>query len=253
MELWKHPIENLLNLIFPPRCPMCGELLCHGEHICSRCINETEFICHPICRQCGRPLGRCRCGTEFFPFFFTRNISPLIYSKAARNGIHRMKFHNSPSSCAYFGKLMALAVRTEYLDAGIPIDCVMGVPMYSEDERRRGYNQANLLAKTVASELRLPYLSRVLIKYQKNQRQHTLSYAERQKNIKNVFCVVHTEKIDGKTVLLCDDVTTSGNTLNECTLTLLEAGARAVYCVTATVAVVSEMPAIKAAAFGMGW
>ncbi|MBQ4397747.1 MAG: ComF family protein [Clostridia bacterium] len=239
MELWKHPIENLLNLIFPPRCPMCGELLCHGEHICSRCINETEFICHPICRQCGRPWGRCRCGTESSPFFFTRNISPLIYSKAARSGIHRMKFHNSPSSCTYFGKLMALAVRTEYLDAGIPIDCVMGVPMYCDDERRRGYNQANLLAKIVASELNLPCFSRVLTKYRKNENQHTLSYAERQKNIRNVFRVAHPKKITDKTVLLCDDVITSGSTLNECARILLEAGAGAVYCVTATTAVQS--------------
>lgn len=237
MGLLKQLQACLLDLVFPSRCPLCGDLLYDHQSLCRQCAHDVEFICHPICRQCGRPLGSCHCGEATYAF--TRNVSPLLYTNAARRGIHRMKFRNSPSSCAYFGKLMALAVRTEYLDAGIPIDCVMGVPMYSEDERRRGYNQANLLAKTVASELRLPYLSRVLIKYQKNQRQHTLSYAERQKNIKNVFCVVHTEKIDGKTVLLCDDVTTSGGTLNECARILLEAGAREVYCVTATAAVKS--------------
>ena len=227
MGLLKQLQACLLDLVFPSRCPLCGDLLYDHQSLCRQCAHDVEFICHPICRQCGRPLGSCHCGEATYAF--TRNVSPLLYTNAARRGIHRMKFRNVPSSCRYFGKLMACVVRSEYLDADIRIDCVIGVPMHKDDYLTRGYNQAVLL----------PYLSRVLIKYQKNQRQHTLSYAERQKNIKNVFCVVHTEKIDGKTVLLCDDVTTSGGTLNECARILLEAGAREVYCVTATAAVKS--------------
>ena len=237
--------ETAVELFFPRRCPLCGALIQYNERICSRCAKDMVFIRRPICRKCGRPLGTCDCGRERYAY--TRNVSPLIYTRAARRGIHRMKFRNVPSSCRYFGKLMACVVRSEYLDADIRIDCVIGVPMHPEEQRKRGYNQANLLAETVASELELPYLNRVLVKYRRNQKQHMLSLVERRKNIKDVFRVARPEAVAGKTVLLCDDVTTSGSTINECTLMLLNAGAKEVYCVTATVAVLSEMPPMQTA------
>ena len=243
--------ERVTEIAFPRRCPLCGSLINSNERICSKCSKDVEFIRRPICRLCGRPLYSCHCGKG--DYAFVRNVSPLVYTKAAKKGIHRMKFHDSPYSCTYFGKLMANSVRAEYLESGVKFDCVIGVPMHKDDYLTRGYNQAVLLAKTVAEEIETPLLSKVLIKQQKNRPQHTLSHIERQKNIKGVFRVTRPELIRGRVVLLCDDVTTSGSTLNECAITLLEAGAKAVYCVTATVAVMSEMPAIKAAAFGGMW
>lgn len=243
--------ESVVEILFPRRCPLCGAVINRNERICSRCSKDVEFIRRPICRICGRPLYTCTCIRG--QYVFVRNVSPLVYTRAAKRGIHRMKFNNSPSSCTYFGKLMASVVRTEYLDIGINFDCVIGVPMYADDYRNRGYNQANLLAKTVAQEIELPYYADVLVKYKKNHAQHTLSYKERQINIQGVFRVERPDDICGCVVLLCDDVTTSGSTLNECALTLLNAGAKAVYCVTATVSVLSEMPAIKAAAFDTAW
>lgn len=243
--------ENITDILFPRRCPLCGAVINRNERICSKCSKDVEFIRRPICRTCGRPLHNCDCSVRRYAFL--RNVSPMVYTKAAKRGIHRMKFHNSPSSCIYFGKLMANVVRTEYIDTGIKFDCVVGVPMHSDDYRNRGYNQAVLLAKTVARELELPHYVHVLVKHRKNSAQHTLSFKERQLNIKGVFRVTKPDMIRGCTVLLCDDVTTSGSTLNECAVTLLEAGAKAVYCVTATVAVFSEMPAIKADAFDTQW
>ncbi len=240
--------ESLTEMIFPRRCPLCGALINSNERICSKCSKDVEFIRRPICRICGRPLYSCHCRKG--QYVFVRNVSPLVYTKAAKKGIHRMKFNDSPYSCTYFGKLMANSVRAEYLENGVRFDCVVGVPMYKDDFLTRGYNQAVLLAKTVADEIEVPLMNKVLVKHHKNRPQHTLSHIERQRNIKGVFSVARPELIRGKTVLLCDDVTTSGSTLNECALTLLNAGARAVYCVTATVAVMSEMPAIKVAAFG---
>lgn len=251
MGLLEQVKETATDILFPRRCPLCGVVIYRNERICSRCSKDMEFIRRPICRICGRPLYSCNCGREGYAF--VRNVSPLVYTKAAKRGIHRMKFNNAPSSAIYFGKLMANVVRAEYLDMGIHFDCVLGVPMYSDDYRKRGYNQANLLAQTVAEELELPYNGRALVKVQKNNAQHTLSYQERKRNIQGVFRVARTEVVYDRVVLLCDDVTTSGSTLNECALTLRNAGSKAVYCVTATVAVLSEMPAIKAAAFDGAW
>ena len=243
--------EKVADLLFPRRCPLCGALINSNERICSKCSKDVEFIRRPICRICGRPLYSCNCRKG--EYAFVRNVSPLVYTKSAKKGIHRMKFRNSPNSCVYFGKLMANVVCSEYLDGGVRFDCVIGVPMFREDYLNRGYNQAVLLAKTVSEETEIPLISKAIIKTQKTRPQHTLSFIERRRNLEGAFRVVRPEMIRGKTVLLCDDVTTSGNTLNECSLSLLEAGAKAVYCVTATVAVMSEMPAIKSAAFGTGW
>lgn len=243
--------ESIAEIVYPRRCPLCGSLINCNERICSKCSGDVEFIRRPICGICGRPLYSCHC--QKGDFSFVRNVSPLIYTRAAKKGIRRMKFNDSPYSCVYFGKLMANVVRTEYLENHIRLDCVIGVPMFKEDFLTRGYNQAILLAKTVADEIEVPLLTKVLIKHRKNSPQHSLSYIERRKNVKGVFSVPRPELIRGKTILLCDDVITSGNTLDECAVTLLNAGAKSVYCVTATVAVLSEMPAIKAAAFGTAW
>lgn len=251
MEMLDKIKEKMLDLIYPRKCPLCGSLINSNERICNKCSKDIEFIRRPICRICGRPLYSCNCRKG--EYAFVRNVSPLVYTKAAKKGIHRMKFNNSPYSCTYFGKLMANVVRTEYLDNGIHLDCVIGVPMFRDDYLKRGYNQAVLLAKTISEETELPLLKKALIKHQRNRAQHTLSFIERKRNIVGVYRVARPEMIRGKTVLLCDDVTTSGSTLNECAITLLDAGAKAVYCVTATVAVMSEMPAIKTAAFGTAW
>ncbi|MBQ9901048.1 MAG: ComF family protein [Clostridia bacterium] len=243
--------EKVAEAAYPRRCPLCGALINSNERICSRCSKDVEFIRRPICRICGRPLYTCACRRG--ENAFVRNVSPLVYTKAAKKGIHRMKFNDSPYSCTYFGKLMANSVRTEYFDCGVRFDCVVYVPMHRDDFRSRGYNQAMLLARTVADEIEVPLLSKALVKNFRNRPQHTLSFMERKRNVQGAFSVPRPELVKGKTLLLCDDVTTSGTTLNECAVTLLDAGAKAVYCVTAAVAVMSEMPAIKAAAFGAGY
>lgn len=240
--------EEAAERLFPRRCPLCGAVIYANERICSRCAGDVTFIRHPICRVCGRPLGTCGCRPG--DNAFVRNVSPLVYTRAAKRGIHRMKFRNVPAASVYFGKLMANAVRSEYLEHGLSFDCVVGVPMYAKDYRERGYNQAGLLARTVAEEVGVPYSRDLLVKHRATHAQHTLSFRDRRENLRDAFRVKRPEAVRDCVVLLCDDVTTSGSTLNECAVKLLDAGARAVYCVTAAVAVMSEMPAIKAAAFG---
>lgn len=237
MNFFKQCKEAALDLLFPRRCPLCGVVLRSNERICGRCAKDMTFIRRPICQRCGRPSGSCFCHLERFAF--TRNVSPLLYTRAARRGIHRMKFSHVLSASVYFGRLMAGAARMEYADAGILFDAVIGVPMHPQDYHARGYNQADLLARTVADELRLPLVKRALVKYRRTSAQHTLSWRERRTNIKDVFRVSNPDAVRGKTILLCDDVMTTGSTLNECALTLLDAGAREIYCVTATVAMLS--------------
>lgn len=243
MSFFDRVKETALSGMFPRKCPLCGALLLPNERICGKCSDELEFIYAPVCRRCGRPVFDCGCEEESFRF--ERCVSPFVYTKSVRSGIHRLKFRNSPSSAVFFGKMMAATVRREYDDYSINV--VTSVPLHPNDRKRRGYNQAALLARHMAQELELPSNSGILIKSRQNNTQHTLSRQERVRNVSGVFEVARPYLIQNRTVLLCDDIITTGSTLSECAGALLDAGAKRVLCVTAAAVCGSHQGNIKRA------
>jgi len=164
-------------------------------------------------------------------YIFERSVSPFVYTKAARSGIHRLKFDKKESSAVFFAKMMALVVKREYSDYNIHI--VTSVPLHRDSEAKRGFNQSALLANGIAKDLELKVNNNILVKSAKNAVQHSLSRQDRLRNVKDVYRVARPDLIHNRTVLLCDDVMTTGSTLNECARVLLEAGAARVICVTA--------------------
>lgn len=241
MGKWDNIKESVLDKLFPRKCPLCGTLLLPNERICGKCSDNVVYIYPPICQRCGRPIFDCSCREG--EFAFSRCISPFVYTKSIRNGIHRFKFRNVPEAADFFGLFMAAAIQREYGD--IHFDIVLGVPMHPSDIRHRGYNQADLLARSVSQRLDVPLGSRVLIKSVHTHAQHTLSRAERRRNVSGVFTVAKSYLVAGRTILLCDDILTTGSTLDACANELLKAGARSVYCVTAAAVVGSQEKNIK--------
>lgn len=233
--------DTAVDKLFPRRCPLCGTILSPNQRVCSSCADGIEFITPPICRRCGRPAFDCVCGEESYAF--SRCCSPFVYTKAIRRGMHRFKFHNAPAAADYFARFMAATVRREYAD--IHIDMVTCVPMHKDDFTRRGYNQAALLARETGRLLELPVYNSLLRKPVSNGVQHSLTRAERERNVSGVFAVAQPDYLSGRTVLLCDDVITTGCTLNECARLLREAGARTVLCVTAAAVVGSAENNLK--------
>ena len=232
-----------LDKLFPRKCPLCGSLLKPNERICGKCSDNVVYIQPPVCRRCGRQIFDCTCRGESFSF--SRCVSPFVYTKAVRNGIHRLKFRSVPESADYFGLFMTSAIRREYSD--IRFDLVLSVPMHSADIHRRGYNQAELLAKSVSKRINVPTGSHILVKRVQNNTQHTLSRAERRSNVKGVFEVTRPHLVAGKRILLCDDIITTGSTLDACAAELLKAGASEVCCVTAAAVVGSQEQGLKKA------
>ena len=241
MSIFSSIKDAAMSALFPRRCPLCGGVISASERVCGECSVLIDYIRPPICKRCGRPPFDCTCRPG--DFYFDRCVSPFVYTKAIRSGIHRLKFRNSPDSAAFFGRMMARLVAQEYGDARIGIVCC--VPLHPEDQRARGYNQAALLGKVVAHDLELNWDARVLAKTQRTSAQHTLSRSERQGNVAGIFEVARPDLIQGRTVLLCDDIFTTGNTLNECTRVLYEAGAGRVLCVTAATVCPSREGGIK--------
>jgi len=244
MGTWDNIRTLASDMLFPRRCPLCGTLLRPNERMCGKCSDGVVHIHPPTCPKCARPIYDCVCrrGDEYV---FERCVAPFAYTKAIRGGIHRLKFSKISDSAEFFALFMTSAVRREYRN--IRFDMVLCVPMHPSDIHKRGYNQADLIAKSVAERLSLPYHKRALTKTMKTEAQRTLPRADRRSNVAGVFAVPVPHLVAGKTILLCDDIITTGATLEACTHALLGAGARAVYCVTAAAVVGSEERSIKRA------
>lgn len=243
MGIFDNIKDAFMQAVLPRKCPLCGKIIAANERICGNCSDNLIAVNTPICRICGRELYQCICDGEHY--YFERCVSPFVYTRSAREGVKRLKYKNSTETAEFFGRRMALAVQQEY--RRYEIDVVTGVPMTVSDQQERGYNHAALLGRSVAKTLGVRYSSGLLTKPRSNKKQHSLNRTERMRNVNGAFKVARPEYVEGMTVLLCDDVTTTGCTLNECARVLMEAGARRVLCVTATSVHSSYMTATKQA------
>ena len=208
-------ISVFLDLLFPPKCVFCGRVLNKGDDgWCDRC---TESL--PFADNGGRQDG------EIYDFC----VSPLYYRGPVRKSILRYKFRGMAAYADVYGRLLADCIREQ---PDIKYDIITWVPLSSKRERTRGYDQAMLLALATALELG-DVAAETLIKPYDVQAQSELGgKEERSANISGAYVALDTEIIEGKRVLLIDDVVTTGSTLSECARVLLTAGAVKVMCAT---------------------
>jgi len=184
-------------------------------------------------RRCVSGADGGRCGKRRRAF--ERCVSPFYHKGAAQNGIYTLKREGYVVTVAGFVGEMAEVVRREY--GGIPFDLVTAVPLHKRELAERGFNQAEKLGRALAERLGLPYAT-VLTKITVTAPQKELKAVERSGNLLGVFDVCGA--VSGKTVLLVDDVITTGATLDECAKMLKIFGAAEVYAVTAAAACLSN-------------
>lgn len=219
--LWKS-----LDLLFPPRCAGCDV---RGERWCGDCQSGTKLVALPVCQQCGRGMyspGKCkRCQTQ--PPIFTSLRSWGIYEDSLRNAILKLKYAGDMT----MGDVLARPLIKMLGLLPWKVDLVVPVPMGADREAERGYNQAALLAVPVALSTGLPYQLKALKKVRDIPTQVGLSIDERYENVEGAF-VADQVIVDRKSVLVIDDVVTSGATMDACSKALCTAGARDVYGLT---------------------
>lgn len=199
--------ERLLCLLFPSRCLLCGRLVSPGESLCTACENTLPE----------QPLKRSFTvgGREFTV------LSALPYRGEFRETLHRYKFKNEYGLSKQIGRLMASIVTD-----GRNFDAVAWSPMSKKKKKLRGYDQSELLAKTVAKQLGIPCLP-LLEKIRETDTQHELSRADRAENIRKAYRA--SAAAGGKNIILIDDIVTTGATLCECAAELYSAGAKGVF------------------------
>ena len=222
----KEWLDRLLSILYPPRCVCCGEVLPAGETLCEACEKRIVRIEAPVCLLCGYSLQDC--GRKHPKTAYQEITAPFYYEEAVREGIHRFKFRDRPQSAIFFFFFLAKSVRENM--PGISFDLIVCVPMLPAKEKERGYNQSALLARELSALLGVPADCHALCKSIDTPAQHELKGAGRRGNVFGVFEVPCPEAVEGKTVLLCDDVKTTGATLDECAKMLKFAGAKDVYC-----------------------
>ena len=206
----------LLDLLFPPKCVFCWKIQDAKDALCGHCLASLPYT-----------VDGGKKDDDYKQFDFC--LSPLYYIGDVRNSILRYKFRASVAYADVYGKLLADCIRE---NLHIEYDILSWVPLSRKRKRQRGYDQAYLLAVATASELGVA-VTETLIKSRNVKAQSELPHKEeRLKNISGAFELAEHTDIMGKTVLLIDDIITTGATLSECAGVLLTGGAARVICAT---------------------
>ena len=227
----------LMDILFPRACAGCGtEAGDEALYLCWDCLSRLSVIHSPLCRICGNPVEGavednfvCLSCVRKKPFF---NIarSAVRYTGVIQRLIQDFKYQSATWLSHDFAELM-IACAKAYLSE-TDIDAVTSVPLYHAKERERSYNQAFILAKGVTKYFHKPLVKNILCRIRPTQSQTHLTYFEREANVKNVFAVKKANLVKGSSILLIDDVMTTGATVNECSRVLKKAGAEKVSVLT---------------------
>lgn len=228
-------LKVLERIFFPEKCAVCGETLKINENFCLCCGTEESKLSYNTCEHCGAEKDDCNCHSETTAPL--RHITGVfLYGGLIQNKLLNFKFGGKRELYKFFGDCLSERVAVTFAKADF--DVVTFVPSSENTLEERGYNQCELLSKRVAEKLFIP-CEELLIKNTETKKQHTLTAKERMTNIKNSISLKENAGVKEKTVLLCDDIKTTGSTLKECTDVLMNAGAKDVYC--ATVAITSNI------------
>ncbi|MBQ5841274.1 MAG: ComF family protein [Clostridia bacterium] len=225
----------MTSLIFPMRCCLCGEVVAWSEHLCARCRQEAPYILPPVCERCGCHEDDCTCGGHHR--HFARCVAPFRREGVVQDAINRLKKDSWATDTRGLAVEMAEVLRREY--GGIAFDVVTDVPTHKKEYRRRGHNDAEQLARAISSLIRVPYYP-LLRKIIHTRPQKELNALERTGNLLGAFDVIDEDRVKGKTVLLVDDVITTGSTLDECAKMLKIYDAAEVYVVTVAAVVLPK-------------
>ena len=210
--------EELLRLVYPPKCVFCGTLLEREEQdACKACLAELPWTDESSAVRTGRAFSQC--------------VSPFFLTGKVHQALGDYKYHQRESYGVCFGRWMGVCARRCRSD---PFDLVTWVPVSRRRLRERGFDQCRLLAVQVAKVYGMRPV-RTLKKWKDvpSLASSEASPAMRRKLVAGVYRVISPETVAGKRILLVDDIITTGSTLEEAAGTLRAAGAAEVCCVTA--------------------
>ena len=229
-------MKKLLDLLFPPRCAVCGEVLAVEERegfLCKNC-RKVPYFTVEACPHCGEKTktgGFCDFCLKHFAF----DSACVAFSyETVRKAIHLFKYDGDKTIGYGLGELMAEYLLKYHEELLVKTDVLVSVPLHPKKEKYRGFNQTHILCEKISEKTGLVFERRVLERKRETVAQSELNPEERKVNLKDAFGV--TGDVAGKRVLLVDDIFTTGTTCNECAKELYRAGAKEVMVVALSAA-----------------
>lgn len=215
-----------LDWIFPPRCVACGK---PGTRWCAHCRKTVSLICGPVCPTCGVPQNKTEpcesCDHEAPAYRCLRSWA--LFEGPVRKALHCLKYRRDVA----LGDTLAAQMLPSVQALRWPIDVITPIPLSGARQKERGYNQAGLIARPLALALGLTYDPKALARWRDTRSQVGLTREQRRENVRDVFRA-EGSRVRGRTVLLIDDVATTGSTLSSAAESLVAEGATKVYAFT---------------------
>lgn len=229
----KKIIECAGKLLYPPRCPICDRVVVLWDcGICEQCMKKVKYVENPRCFKCGKHLEDwlaeycedCNTSTHFYlagrALYEYKEVAPAIY---------RFKYGGRQEYGKVFGEELAFYLG-DYIRSLKP-DAFIPVPMYSGKERRRGYNQATLLAKALGACMEIPVYDKMIRRVKNTRPLKLLNPEERRNNLKKAFNLVE-NGVKLSTIVIIDDIYTTGSTIDTMAKEFLAHGVVNIYFVT---------------------
>lgn len=228
--------QTCLDMLLPPLCLSCGVRVGTNGALCSDCWKNIAFISPPLCQTCGTPFNipladNSLCpDCQDTPHIFSSARAAILYDKASSNIVLGFKHGDRTHAAQALACWMARAGECYWKEA----DIIAPVPLHRWRLFKRRYNQSALLASCIAKMTGKQACLQALTRTRATQSQGHLNHKERHDNVTGAFIVSEREKpkIRNATIILIDDVMTTGATLDECAKTLLTAGAKKVHALT---------------------
>lgn len=223
--------NTLQKILYPPSCPLCGELIpISSGTVCKVCRAELSYIQQPVCLRCGKEImdeeqELCEdCSNHTRSYI--RGFPAMNYVTPLSESVADFKYHNRRDYAEFYAQEIVRCRGREIL--AVNPEALIPVPIHNAKLKKRGYNQAEVLAQEIGNILHIPVDTQVIQRCVNTIPQKTLNQEEREKNLKNAF--ISTDKIvKYKRVILVDDIYTTGATIEACTNILKDKGITDVY------------------------
>lgn len=230
-------VQTGVEILYPSTCAICGQVpdRTNDEKVyaCEKCIKKLLYIESPRCLKCGKPVDNDE--TEICydcsrtKHLYSQGVGVWAYTNEIKQSIYRFKYHNKREYGEFYGQ----EIKKQYgsIIQGWGADVLVPVPLHKSKLRKRGYNQAEIIAVSLGEKMGIPVAPDVLCRKKKTSAQKELNDKERLKNLENAFIITDNDVKYNK-VILVDDIYTTGTTIDACARVLMEAGVKEVYYVS---------------------
>ena len=223
-----------MGILYPQTCYFCGKIC--KDSMCDECAKKVEYIEEPRCKRCGKPIRYvekeyCH-DCEEHDFSYEQGKSIWLHKGPVRWSVYQFKYHNRRIFAELYAEEWCRLYSYQLREWGV--DVIIPIPLHPKRRRKRGYNQAEILARELGKRCNVAVNPRAVIRVTNTRPQKELNDKDRKKNLRNAFRVTkHWKK--AKKVLLIDDIYTTGNTIDSVARVLREKGAEKVYFLTISI------------------